>query len=57
MMGKNVDQIQRLFGSPADVFFVQYEGEIAESVVGLMEQLAKVKAFLGGPIMFGMHRP
>src|SRR6266852_1195312 len=27
-MGKNGDQIQRLFGSPAQVFFVQYEEEI-----------------------------
>lgn len=54
MMGKNGDQIQRLFGSPADVFFVQYEGEIAESIVGLMEQLAKARALLGGQISFGI---
>jgi hypothetical protein len=54
MMGKNGDQIQRLFGSPADVFFVQYEGEIAESVVTLMEQLAKARAVLGGEILFGI---
>ena len=44
MMGKNGDQIQRLFNSSADVFFVQYEGEIAESVVEQMEKLAKVRA-------------
>lgn len=54
MMGKNGDQVQRLFGSPADVFFVQYEGEIAESVVTLMEQLAKARALLGGSILFGI---
>lgn len=54
MMGKNGDQIQRLFNSPADVFFVQYEGEIAESVVGLMEQLAKARAVLGGTVYFGI---
>lgn len=30
MMGKNGDQIQRLFNTPADVFFVQYEGEVKE---------------------------
>jgi len=53
-MGKNGDQIQRLFSSPADLFFVQYEGEIAESVVALMEQLAKAKAILGGKILFGI---
>jgi hypothetical protein len=54
MMGKNGDQVQRLFGSPADVFFVQYEGEIAESVVTLMEQLAKARSLLGGEILFGI---
>ena len=54
MMGKNGDQIQRLFGSPADVFFVQYEGEIAESVVTLMEQLAKARSLLGGEILYGI---
>lgn len=54
MMGKNGDQIQRLFSSPADVFFVQYEEEITESVIGLMEQLAKVKALLGGKVWFGI---
>lgn len=53
MMGKNADQIQRLFGSPASVFFVQYEGEIKESVVGLMEELAKAKALLGMEVLFG----
>lgn len=54
MMGKNGDQIQRLFNSSADVFFVQYEGEIAESVVEQMEKLAKVRALLGGRISFGI---
>lgn len=54
MMGKNGDQIQRLFASPADVFFVQYEGEIKESVVGLMEELAKAKAILGQEVFFGI---
>ena len=31
-MGKNGDQIQRLFESAADVFFIQYWGEIDERV-------------------------
>lgn len=53
MMGKNGDQIQRLFNSPAEVFFVQYEDEIGESVIGLMEQLAKAKSALNGPVYFG----
>ena len=54
MMGKNGDQIQRLFGSPAEAFFVQYEDEITESIIGLMEQLAKAKALLGGEVFFGI---
>ncbi len=54
MMGKNGDQIQRLFASPAEVFFVQYEGEIRESVISLMEQLAKAKATTGQQVFFGV---
>jgi hypothetical protein len=53
MMGKNGDQIQRLFNSPAEVFFVQYEDEIGQSVVELMEQLARAKSALNGPVFFG----
>lgn len=36
-MGKNGDQIQRLFESPATVFLIQYVGEIDESVVEQMK--------------------
>lgn len=54
MMGKNGDQIQRLFSSPGDVFFVQYEGEIKESVIGTMEAFAKLRAGLGQDILFGV---
>jgi hypothetical protein len=54
MMGKNGDQIQRLFKSPADVFFVQYEGEIKQSIVELMEELAKAKALLGQDVFYGV---
>ncbi len=54
MMGKNGDQIQRLFDSPADAFFVQYEGEVKESVFKLMEELAKAKAIFGREILFGV---
>jgi hypothetical protein len=39
-LGKNGDQIQRLFESPADVFFVQYHGQIDESVVHQMKKMA-----------------
>jgi hypothetical protein len=35
-LGKNGDQIPRLFSSTAEVFFVQFEGKIEESVKELM---------------------
>lgn len=54
MMGKNGDQIQRLFNSPAEAFFVQYEDEIGEAVIQLMEQLAKAKSVLSGAVFFGV---
>jgi hypothetical protein len=54
MMGKNGDQIQRLFSSPSDAFFVQYEGEIRQNVVELMEQLARARAVLGQNVYFGV---
>jgi len=54
MMGKNGDQIQRLFTSPAQVFFVQYEGEIKESVVQQMSQLALAKAATEKDVFYGI---
>jgi hypothetical protein len=39
-LGKNGDQIQRLFNSPADVFIVQYHSQIDESVVEQMKRFA-----------------
>lgn len=53
-MGKNGDQIQRLFASPAQVFFVQYEGEIKESVVDLMARLATAKAVTEREVYYGV---
>jgi hypothetical protein len=53
-MGKNGDQIQRLFASPAQVFFVQYEGEIKESVVDLMARLATAKALVEREVYYGV---
>jgi hypothetical protein len=46
--------IGSVFDSPASVFFVQYEGEVKESVYKLMEELAKAKAILGGEIFWGV---
>jgi hypothetical protein len=53
-MGKNGDQIQRLFASPAQVFFVQYEEEIKESVVDLMARLATAKALMEREVYYGV---
>lgn len=50
-LGKNADQIQRLFTSPAQVFFVQYHSEIADSVVMQMEAFATVKAIATGNVI------
>jgi hypothetical protein len=47
-MGKNGDQLQRLFDAPADVFVVQYEGEIKESIHKLMQELARARAVSHG---------
>lgn len=43
-MGKNGDQIQRLFKSPAQVFLVQYGRQIAESVLDQMKTHAIAKS-------------
>jgi hypothetical protein len=43
-MGKNGDQIDRLFTQAVDVAIVQYEGDIAVSVPSLMDKLAREKA-------------
>ena len=43
-MGKNGDQIQRLFVTHADVYLVQYWDQVHESVYNLMHELAKAKS-------------
>jgi hypothetical protein len=43
-MGKNADQIQRLFKSPAQIFIIQYHGQINESVLDQMHSLATAKS-------------
>lgn len=54
-MGKNGDQIQRLFKSPAAVFLVQYWGQIDQSVTEQMEEFAKAKsATEGTEVYFGI---
>lgn len=44
-MGKRGDQILRLFRSPADVYFVQYNGQIGESIIEQIVGLAVTKSY------------
>lgn len=44
-LGKNGDQIQRLFSSSAEVFFIQFEGKIEESVPEQMVAQAIKKSY------------
>ena len=54
-MGKNGDQIQRLFKTAATVFLIQYWGQIDESVVEQMEEFAKAKSAVDGSLVrFGI---
>lgn len=54
-MGKNGDQIQRLFESTAEVFLIQYGEEVRENVVDQMQQLAVAKSTMTGKrIEFGV---
>lgn len=55
MMGKNGDQIQRLFMSSAEVFIVQYWDQIDESVIQQMTEFAKAKSVSEGKeILYGV---
>ena len=47
-MGKNGDQIPRLFAEDAEVFLVQYNGQIAPTVIQLMALLAQNKSWQTG---------
>lgn len=51
-MGKNGDQIQRLFKTAASVFMVQYWGQVAESVTEQMEEFAKAKSAVEGTVAY-----
>lgn len=43
-LGKNGDQIQRLFKSPAELFIVQYHAQVSETVIEEMKTWATVKS-------------
>ncbi len=51
-MGKNGDQIQRLFTSPAEVFLVQYWAQIDESIIEQMQEFAKAKSATEGKTIY-----
>ena len=43
-MGKHGDQISRLFRSPSQAFFVQFDAQIDQNIIELMKNLAENKA-------------
>lgn len=51
-MGKNGDQIGRLFDEPAEVFLIVYNGQVDSSVVSQMQAFAIAKKALGGQKVF-----
>jgi len=51
-MGKQGDQIQRLFRTPADLFIVQYWGQIDQSILEQMKAFAIMKSVLEGKRIF-----
>lgn len=51
-MGRNGDQIQRLFAEDAEVFLVQYGGQIASSVLQQMAAFAQAKSLATGKKIF-----
>lgn len=54
-MGKNGDQVERLFSSPAEAFFVQFVGQIDESILNRMEEQAILKShYTGKKIYYGI---
>jgi DNA-binding transcriptional regulator GbsR (MarR family) len=48
LMGKNGDQIQRLFQTPAEIFLLQYWAHIEDSVLEQMQMAAKVRSYSDG---------
>lgn len=51
-MGKHGDQVERLFSSPAEIFFVQFIGQIDESMIKTMEDQATLKSFYTGKTIY-----
>lgn len=53
-MGKNGDQIARLVGSAAEIFFIVYHSKIEESIVSQLEAFALGKSLSGKAIWYGV---
>ena len=53
-MGKNGDQLGRLFTSEAQVYFVEYHSKIDEAVVQQMSAYAVARALSGARIYYGL---
>lgn len=54
-MGKNGDQIDRMFMAAAQVFFVQFVGQVGEDIFNSLENNAKAKSFtMGQKIYYGV---
>jgi hypothetical protein len=54
-MGFNGDQIQRLAKCPADIFFVQYWGEVDDSVGEQLESFIQLKSYFEDrPLWYGV---
>jgi len=54
-MGKNGDQVERLFSSPAEIFFVQFVGQMHELMLSKMEEQATLKShYTGKKIYYGI---
>jgi len=47
-MGTNGDQVERLFTSPAEIFFVQFVGQMHELMLETMEKQASLKSYYTG---------
>jgi hypothetical protein len=54
-MGKNGDQIDRLFDEPAEVFLIVYCGQVDSSIISQMQSFAIAKKAMNGQrVYFGV---
>ena len=53
-MGKNGDQINRLFDEPAELFLVVYGGQIDSSIISQMQAFAMGQAMGGRRVYYGV---